>query len=86
MIVLLGLSDYQSGRITIELFFFSVLEEAPLCAQVPYDWTEAEGGDSCHQPGEGTHVQEAEDRFQVPWVFFSWLSCVQSILGHMAEF
>ena len=66
--------------------FFSVLEEAPLCAQVPYDWTEAEGGHPCHQPGEGTHVQEAENRIQVLRVFIPWLLFVQPIPGHMAEF
>merc|ERR1712211_218017 len=35
-----------------------------LRAQVPHDWPQAEGYDSRHQPGEGSHVQEAEDRLQ----------------------
>ena len=44
---------------------FSVLEEAPLCTQVPNDWPEVEGSYASYQPGEGSHVQEAEDRLQV---------------------
>ena len=44
---------------------FAVLEEAPLRAQVPDDRPQAEGCHSGHQPGEASHVQEAEDRLQV---------------------
>ena len=47
--------------------FFAVLEEAPLRAQVPNDRPQAEGSHSGHQPGEGSHVQEAEDCLQVPY-------------------
>ena len=49
----------------INIVLFAVPEEAPFCAQVPHDWPQAEGCHSRHQPGEGSHVQKAEDRFQV---------------------
>ena len=48
-----------------ETSLFSVFEEAAICAQVPDDGPEAEGCHPGHQPGEGPHVQEAEDRLQV---------------------
>merc|ERR1719458_610143 len=44
-----------------------VLEEAPLSAQVPHDRPQTEGCHSGHQPGEGSHVQEAEDCLQGLW-------------------
>merc|ERR1719458_809303 len=44
-----------------------VLEEAPLSAQVPDDRPQAEGCHSGHQPGEASHVQEAEDCLQGLW-------------------
>ena len=53
---------YQIPALTLSL---AVPEEAPLRAQVPHDWPQAEGCDSRHQPGEGSHVQEAEDSLQV---------------------
>merc|ERR1712107_113484 len=44
-----------------------VLEEAPFRAQVPHDWPQTEGCHSSHQPGEGSHVQKAEDSLQGLW-------------------
>ena len=37
----------------------------PISAQVPNVRPQAEGGHSGDQPGEGPHVQEAEDCLQV---------------------